>query len=221
MKLPGKSNIVGIIASRNCPSCGHHEIGITTVKGDFYPLRPGAWVQVLENAPMQDPSIYQQEKLPEISQDQMETALKKIPWVPDHARKFRSLALKYGVMLPADQKPVQMNSKIFERAYLQKLCSLIEKEKDKPLAVILDQFFSSPHLASGNPGEIASNMWNELEEIREPAERIRQLLESPEGKFNGLGPPERKEKPYKRAIEDSELSEELENMSLEEFLSLL
>jgi hypothetical protein len=219
MKFPGKS-ITGMITSRNCPTCGHHEIGLTTEEGDFYALRPGTWVQVIGTDPEKEASTSQMETFHETALDKVEDVSEGIPWAPDYARNFRSLSLKYGVILPANQDTVQMDSEIFEKAYLQKLRSLIEKEKEKPLAVILDQFFAAPHLASGNPGEIALNMWNELEEIREPVERIRQFLEGPEGDSTGMDAPGEGEKPYERALKDTELSDELENLSLEEFLSL-
>ena len=123
-------------------------------------------------------------------------------------------------MIPDDHKSVPMNSTIFERAYLQKIRHLIEKEKKKPLAVILDQFFAAPHLATGTPEEIAINMWNELEEIREPAEKVGQWLDSPESGLPGWMPPESEEKPLERDMKDSDLSEELKKMTLEEFLDL-
>ena len=178
MKTPENSNITGIITSRTCPSCGHHEVGVTTTGGDFCPLRPGTWVQIIGSGPTEVSSMKPPEKFENTHSEQSGTSSEKIPWAPDQARKFRSLALKFGVMIPSAHESLEMDSHIYKRAYLHKLSSLIEKENEKPLAVILDQFFSAPHLASGNSREIALNMWNELEEIREPAERIFKMLES-------------------------------------------
>ena len=56
MNLPPKPEISGIITARDCPYCGHHEIGVTTGDGIFYPLRPGTRVQILEEIPPQAPS---------------------------------------------------------------------------------------------------------------------------------------------------------------------
>jgi hypothetical protein len=221
MKSPRKPQITGIITARDCPSCGHHEIGVITEDGTFFPLRPGTWIQVLGDMPAQSSlsTGTNQEPL-EISPDKEEKVPGKVPWAPPHTKKFRSLSLKYGIMIPEDQKSVPMNHEIFEKAYLQKIRHLIEKEKDQPLPVILDQFFAAPHLATGTPEEIALNMWNELEEIREPAEKIGQWLDSPESELPGWMPPESEEKPLERDMKDSDLSEELEKMTLEEFLDL-
>ena len=220
MNLPQKHEISGIITARNCPYCGHHEIGVTTGDGTFYPLRPGTRVQVLEEIPPQTSLSSATQEPSRVSPIEEGISSGKIPWAPPHAKKFRSLALKYGIMIPEDHKSIPMNSKIFERAYLQKIRHLIEKEKEKPLAVILDQFFAAPHLATGTPEEIALNMWNELEEIREPAEKIVQWLDDPASELPNGMPPESKEKPLEGDMKDSDLSEELEKLTLEEFLDL-
>ena len=38
----------GIITSRRCPSCGHHEVGYTNENGVFYPLKPGTMIHILD-----------------------------------------------------------------------------------------------------------------------------------------------------------------------------
>jgi hypothetical protein len=45
--LTGESSIKGVITARQCESCGHHEMGIITEKGDYLPLRPGMMVEVI------------------------------------------------------------------------------------------------------------------------------------------------------------------------------
>jgi hypothetical protein len=37
----------GIVTPKKCDQCGHHEIGITTEKGDYLPLKPGMKVEVI------------------------------------------------------------------------------------------------------------------------------------------------------------------------------
>lgn len=44
--------IKGVVTARKCGSCGHHEIGIITEKGDYLPLKPGTRIMLLEDRPM-------------------------------------------------------------------------------------------------------------------------------------------------------------------------
>ncbi|MFC1883372.1 hypothetical protein ACFL2O_01255 [Thermodesulfobacteriota bacterium] len=223
MEFAQNNGLIGIITARDCPSCGHHEIGITTSDGTFLTLKPGTWVKILNEAPSLKPlNSLKKSTDHDCQQSRPEMDSERIPWVPGPARKFRSLVLKYGVMIPAGLKSEGVDGDIFETAYLQKLRSLLEKQTEKPMAVIFDQFFTAPHLASGNPGEMASNMWNELEEIREPAERIRKWFTRSEGDgISILATNISKEAPIEFPMDDSQLSKELERLTLEEFLSLL
>jgi hypothetical protein len=222
MEFDKNNNLIGIITARDCPSCGHHEIGITTSGGTFLPLKPGIWVQILKDGPALKALNPQEQTHDHRRQCRPETEPEKVPWAPAPALKFQSLVLKYGVMIPAGLKSENIDGDVFERAYLQKLRSLIEKQTEKPLAVILDQFFAAAHLASGDPGEIALNIWNELDEIREPAERVRQWFTRPEGEgISLLTKDVSQESPFGSSMNDSQLSEKLENLTLEEFLSLL
>jgi hypothetical protein len=43
---PASRIIRGTVAARKCECCGHHEIGITAVAGDFIPLKTGMKVEV-------------------------------------------------------------------------------------------------------------------------------------------------------------------------------
>ncbi len=42
-----KTDLKGIITSRQCPECGHHEVGFITEDGVFHPLRPGTMIRTL------------------------------------------------------------------------------------------------------------------------------------------------------------------------------
>ena len=36
-----KEGIEGVVTARTCDCCGHHEIGVVTLKGEYLPLKPG------------------------------------------------------------------------------------------------------------------------------------------------------------------------------------
>lgn len=42
--------IQGVVTSRRCDHCGHHEIGVVTAAGDFVTLRPGMRVHIEHEA---------------------------------------------------------------------------------------------------------------------------------------------------------------------------
>ena len=42
-----RSPIKGVVISRKCSSCGHHEVGIITEAGNFIALKPGMKIAVL------------------------------------------------------------------------------------------------------------------------------------------------------------------------------
>lgn len=214
--------LAGVVTLRRCPTCGHHEVGFTAKDGRFYPLWPGTWIQVLEGHPTRG---YGSEKsgapLEEIRQE-TEAQSKFQYWAPDPVKGNRSLRLKYGVMMKGNLRDYQMNGEIFEAAYLEKLQHLIEREISTPLPVILDRFFSAPHLASGNPREIAHAMWQELEEIRQPVKLVQAWLENPsEECLKALIWPRSQADISADSASESELINEMEQLSLEEFLDLL
>jgi len=221
MKIEKDSALTGTVTSRKCPTCGHHEIGITTQEGVFYPLRPGTRVQVLPAQPEQAP-LSDEPSASFAAYKQKDTRPEQRPWVPEPVKSDRSLRLKYGVMVRASLDFSHMNSDIFQAAYLEKLGALIEKEVDSPIAVILDQFFNSPHLAAGDPWEIALAMWQDLEEIRQPVVLVKAWMKDPteENLQKLLQPTPNKSMPEKPAT-DAELEKELEQLTLSEFLSLL
>jgi hypothetical protein len=43
-----KRPIRGVIRARKCAACNHHEMGIITKKGGYFPLKPGMRVEVIE-----------------------------------------------------------------------------------------------------------------------------------------------------------------------------
>jgi hypothetical protein len=46
--LKRETIIKGIVESRKCERCGHHEIGIITEKGQYLPLKPGMKVELIK-----------------------------------------------------------------------------------------------------------------------------------------------------------------------------
>ncbi len=40
--------VKGVVTAHKCRSCGHHEIGITTEKGDYLPLKPGMMIEIVK-----------------------------------------------------------------------------------------------------------------------------------------------------------------------------
>ncbi len=47
LNLKLERSIEGVVTARECKSCGHHEIGITTDKGRFFSLKPGMKVKIV------------------------------------------------------------------------------------------------------------------------------------------------------------------------------
>ena len=39
----------GMVTARTCRCCGHHEIGIVTASGDYFPLKPGMHVRITDS----------------------------------------------------------------------------------------------------------------------------------------------------------------------------
>jgi hypothetical protein len=211
----------GIITSRKCPSCGHHEVGYTAEDGVFYPLELGTIIQILDGpetalpaakAKVFDDAATQQERI-----DRSEYKV----WVPDPAKGNKRLRLKYGV-LGKGPSFAQMSGEVYRFAYLGKLERLIEKEIHTPIAVLLDRFFTAPHLAAGNPTQIAEAMWRELEEIRRPVQLVTEWLGTQdEETLNKLVHPVAQKELNNPPVSETEQHNELEQLSLEEFLEVL
>lgn len=221
MEIKRESPLTGIVTARKCPSCGHHEVGFTSTDGIFHPFSPGTRIQILEDPAAPGPGPIELDPAPQKTL-QASKPEPEIPWVPHPVKEDRSLRLKYGVMVREGLNPEQMSGEMFEAAYVKKLHGLIEREIYTPVAVILDRFFVTPHLASGNPKEIAFNMWQELEEIRGPVELVKAWLDDPnEENIVNLIRPKTRDDLAHEPVSDTEMKEELEQLTLEEFLELL
>lgn len=213
--------MIGIVTSRECPTCGHHEVGVTTKDGTFHSLKPGTLIQTMDAFPAQGPGLEETQALSKGTTQEAETQAEYRHWAPDPVKGDRSLRLKYGVLVNEESGLTQMNGQIFQAAYLDKLRRLIEKEIYMPIAVILDRFFLAAHLASGSPEEIAFAMWNELDEIRGPVDLVKDWLDDPNKEhLSNLIQPKSSEDIAGDYPGEGELKEELEQLSLEEFLSL-
>jgi hypothetical protein len=212
----------GIITSRKCPLCGHHEVGYTTEDGVFYPLKAGDMIQIPMGPEIALPGAEDGaygKGTPE--EEQVDPSRYEV-WIPGPAKKDKRLRLKYGVLVKGPSLPGQMSGALYRFAYLEKLERLVEKEIHTPLAVILDRFFTAPHLAAGNPMQITESMWRELEEIRRPVQLVSEWLEKQdEETLNRLIYPFTKKDLAHQSISEVEREKELEDLSLEEFLELL
>jgi len=218
MKPETGNFLEGKVASRQCPLCGHHEIGFVTEKGEFHPLRPGTSVRleapVPSAAPYMDPGKTSFPKAQEPSHYQV--------WIPEPLRGDTRLRRKYGVMIKADLLQGAMSGSLYELAYLEKLERLIEEAYDVPLPVTLDRFFNAPHLASGNSRQIAEALLRELEEIQRPVVLVAKWLERKDAQsLADLVAPKATEDLGREPAADEAVKQELERLTLEEFLGML
>jgi hypothetical protein len=216
--------LTGMVTTRLCPMCGQHEVGFTTGDGVFHPLRPGTLVQVFDSRDTGSVLRSQGEPSGEAATpDEEEDRGAFRAWVPTSLRNHRKLRLKYGVMFRADISVERLSSALYQAAYLDKLGSLIEKEIYTPLPVILDRHFTAPHLATGSPRQIAETMLRELKEVQEPVSAVHDWLKTRDARVfgqdeAGAAP---QNAPGGEGLSDEALAEELEALTLEDFLSLL
>jgi len=212
--------MTGMVASRSCPQCGHHEVGFVTENGAFHPLRPGTLIQISE-----PPSSFEadEEKGPEtlLQMDGTEQIAYRI-WVPEPLRGDKLLRVKHSVMVKEHLFKGEMSGGLYELAYVEKLERLIEKVLDIPLPIILDRFFTAPHLASGNPRQIAEAMYRELDEIKRPAVLMRNWLERRDAeRLEELIALKSMKDLGQEPADDETVKKELENLTLEEFIEML
>lgn len=221
MKKPTTMPLMGKVASKKCPTCGHHAIGVMTGDGHFHPLIPGSWVQVFSTSPLQE--TCQAHAGPTYSDDdgQKTTDADWRIWFPEPVKANKQLRLKYGVRIPADTERGLIDVPLYRAAFLQKLESLIARE-GTPVAIILDRYFNAPHLASGNPRQIALSMWKELEEIRIPIQVMARWLghRNEEGFREPAGSGGKKDLGGVPPSPD-EIRHEFETLTLQDFLSFL
>ena len=212
----------GIVTSRECPLCGHHEIGYITQDGVFHPLKPGTRIQIqgkpqnvvvpaINNSDFQ---VVQGEEVVNRSQYKV--------WIPEPLRRIPKCRLKYGVFLEETSFAEKISKESYAFAYLEKLRRLIEKEIHTPVAVLLDRYFASPHLASGDSRQIARALWEELDEIKDPVTLVEGWLEKrDEESVKKMIFPVSEEGLVDQPVSEEEQRKELEDLSLEEFLELL
>jgi hypothetical protein len=211
---------VGVVTSRKCPTCGHHEVGYETPDGRFVPLRPGERIAVLPEYPAQGPAPGPLK--PDAGGSEEEDSIQWVPWVPEPLRSDPDLCRRYGVLLDPALVKGEMSPGLYETAYRQKLERLIEREAYTPLSVILDRFFVAPHLASGNAKHAADAMWNELDEIRVPVAAMTAWLQNKnDASLSEMIHPKAMADLKGDRLADDPLKELLEAMSLEEFLETL
>jgi hypothetical protein len=219
MKQETKDPTVGTVASRECPLCGHHEIGFVTQDGEFHPLRPGMPIRVYE-LPSPVERAREELKTPVHAEEEVNTGYRV--WMPEPLRGDRTLRLKYSVLVRGHLSQGRMSGELYEIAYVEKLERLIDKVFDVPLAVILDRSFNAPHLSSGNSMQIAEAMYRELDEIYRPVTLMKAWLERGDDQSLGdLIAPKSINDLGGESAEDAQLEKELEALSLEEFLGML
>ena len=214
----------GIVTARNCPTCGHHEIGLVSEDGVFHPLKQGARAVMMMDAMEPEKTQPEGNEIPSIEKTGKEdfSPLEGRYWIPEPLKGDRIMRLKYGVVIQKEMGSVQMNEHIYEAAFMRKLNYFLEKELYTPIAVILDRFFVAPHLASGETRDIAARMWEDLDEIRQPVERVKQWLKEPDEKsLQSLVQPDSIENLENSPVNETRALEELELLDLEDFLALL
>ena len=212
----------GIVISRECPLCGHHEIGYITQDGVFHPLKPGTKIQIQEGT--------QNFVVPETNgndfrivphEDAVDQSKYEV-WIPEPLRGIRRCRLKYGVLIEESSLSEEISNEAYVSAYLEKLRRLIEKEIHTPVAVLLDRYFASPHLATGDSRQIALALWQELDEIKNPVALVEGWLEKrDEESVKKMIYPVSEEGLVDQPVGEEEQCKELEDLSLEEFLELL
>ena len=214
--------MTGVITSRKCPTCGHHEVGYETDDGTFFPLRPGDRIGLFPKPPVPDFGGDGFEYPEPIVKDRERDTAEFVPWVPEPLRCDRSLCRRYGVLINRELIKGEMSPSLYQMAYRQKLQRLIEKEVHTPLSIILDRFFVAPHLASGNAKQIADALWEELDEIRTPVTRVSEWLQDEDDtRLLKMIHPRTKTDLKGEILSDHQLKEELNSISLEDFSSIL
>jgi hypothetical protein len=208
-----------MVVSRKCPLCGHHEIGFVTEDGEFHPLSPGTMIRVGES-PSPGEALPQKSMTPVSTQAEGPVTQKL--WIPEPLRGDRKLRLKYGVMANEHLFKGQMSGELYEVAYVEKLERLVDKVVHVPLPVILDRFFSAPHLSSGNSRQVAEAMYRELDEVQRPVALMKAWLEQKDAwRLEELIAPKPVKELGHEPAGDETVKKELEELTLEEFLEML
>jgi hypothetical protein len=216
---PHWGNRIGLVTARTCPTCGHHEIGYTSPDGIFHPLKPGTLVKVLEGDDIRDMKTSDGFEGP----DNLESVCGTyIPWVPEQLMGNKELRMKYGVMVGEGKATEDMSPEAYHEAYMEKLYRLIDREEHAAIAIGLDRYFTASHLASGHTIEIANALWRELDEIRQPVRLLTEWIEKKdEESLKALIHPKPLDTLMNDPVTHEQFRQELEDLTLEEFLELL
>lgn len=210
--------LVATVSHRSCPLCGHREAGLVLEDGSFLRLSPGMTVGIPAppaGLPLEGPETER------IADEEKESVIYKL-YVPEPLRGDKDLRAKYGVTVKESLFKGEMSGDLYEAAYLEKLQRLIENQRDVHPAVVLDRYFTSPHLASGDALQVVHAMWRELDEIRAPVLAVRAWLQrGDEGSLEGMIRPKTRETMENEPADDETVMKELEALCLEEFLGLL
>jgi hypothetical protein len=210
--------VTGTVSYRQCPLCGHREVGLVLEDGSFHAFNPGMTLAV--PSPRADPFTEDSPGclVPEEESEQSNYRL----WVPEPVRGDKGLRVKYGVLVNERLLRGEMSGALYEASYKAKLEGLIERQREVPLPVILDRLFAAPQLASGDPLQVCEAMWRELDDIRQPVRLVRAWLEmGNEQNLNRLIYPRTRETMGREPADDERVMKELEALSLEEFLEML
>lgn len=213
---------IGMIVSRKCPTCGHHEIGYVDNNDNFHALKPGDMVKVMDGGvvPETGPVGLEPEPIPAPTPDEILAEL--TAWVPEPVRSDKALRLKYGVLVRSDMLPKDMSAGLYGIAFRQKLHHLIDEEKLTPLPLIFDRFFGAAHLASGDSIQIIESIMGELDELQQPLELVQDWLDKKDAEsLAKLIHPKNLQDLDDDTVDDEQLKQELYTLSLEAFLEML
>jgi hypothetical protein len=215
---------IGMIIARNCPTCGHHEIGYVDDENTFHPLKPGDMIQVLDGGTIQgfDPLTSSVEPDPDAMPSSNMVPSNWVAWAPEPVKADKTLRLKYGVLVDREIAAAGMSAGLYGIAYRQKLHHLISEEKYTPLPVIFARFFGVPQLATGSPLEMTEALLEELDEVRTPVEWVQNWLAQKDAASLGhLAHPKNLSILSDGNVGDEDFKKELEALTLEAFFAML
>jgi hypothetical protein len=215
---------IGRIIARNCPTCGHHEIGYVDSENTFHPLKPGDMVQVLERGMM--PDLSQMPSGRELSPDTLAVSetipVDLVAWAPEPVKSDPSLRLKFGVLVDREMLAAGMSPGLYAIAYRQKLHRLISEEKYTPLPVVFARFFGVPQLATGTALDMTEALLEELDEVRNPMVWVQNwLTQKDDVSLKNLSRPNKMQDLGNDPVGEEQFKEEIERLTLEAFFEVL
>ncbi len=221
--MKDNSAITGRVESRTCPLCGHHEMGFRTKDGEFHPLRSGMTIRIMPSPEEQtQPSLDPPMQDYRLKHEETTGSTDYSPWLPSPLRGDRAMRLKYGVLIDKGFLIGQVTGEAYQKAYMRKLQKLLTLEINIPLPVILDRYFTAPHLASGNPRQITEALWQGLDEIRKPVELVQAWLKQRDEKsIADIVHPRSTNDLENTPVGEEIFQKELEELGLEAFFELL